>query len=134
MTQTERDDPLTVASMLTEPLQIEFLYWEECPSHERALRLLKDVLNEENVPAHIQMIRVESDAEAEKLHFPGSPTIRVNGFDVDDNPADPIGLSCRVYHEADGSVSPLPPREKIVRAIRDQTRAPQLTNPAMGAE
>jgi|SRR5579875_2321494 len=128
------EEKQVVTALRTEPLQIEFLYWEECPSHERALRLLRDVLAQEQVPADIQMIRIESDEEAERLHFPGSPTIRVNGYDIDEDPAAPVGLSCRVYRTADGQTSPLPPRELIERAIRVQTRDPQLSNPAIGAE
>src|SRR5438105_10309660 len=38
----------------TDGLPVEFMYWEECPSHERALQLLEEVLDAEGVPAQIR--------------------------------------------------------------------------------
>jgi hypothetical protein len=98
-------------------LAVEFLYWEDCPSHERALELLTQALREEDIAAELQMYRVETDEEAEEIGFPGSPTIRVNGVDIDENPDLPIGLSCRVYRTETGRMSPLPSKEKIARAL-----------------
>lgn len=115
-----------------ETIQIEFLYWEDCPSHARALQLLKDVLAQEGVQADIQMLEVNTDEEAEKLRFPGSPTIRINGADIDDNPAVPVGLSCRTYRQEDGKLSPLPSRDMILWAIRKAARDPQIDNPPLG--
>ena len=61
---------------------------------------------------------VTTTEEAEELAFPGSPTIRVDGRDVD-----PAGagsrpaLTCRIYHLPDGRVSPVPSREQLEEAI-----------------
>jgi hypothetical protein len=103
------------------PLAIDFLYWEECPSHERALALLRDVLREENAAADLRLQRIDTEDEARSWSFPGSPTIRVNGTDIDNNPALPVGLACRAYRRDDGRISPLPPRSLLVRAIRRAT-------------
>lgn len=109
-----------------EPIPIEFLYSEDCPSHERALTLLESVVREEGVEARIHIQKIETEEEAELERFPGSPTIRVNGFDIDDNPSLPIGLACRAYRSAEGKISPLPPREKIVWAVQKAAREPQI--------
>lgn len=101
-------------------IDVEFLFWEECPSHERALEILQDVLDSEAVPANLSIRQIETDEDAETLHFPGSPTIRVNGEDiapeVDD---DVVGLTCRTYVTPAGKITPLPPRDLIVDALRE---------------
>jgi hypothetical protein len=61
---------------------------------------------------------VRSQEEAEALRFPGSPTIRVDGRDVD-----PAGagarpaLTCRIYELPDGQASPVPTREQLEEAL-----------------
>lgn len=107
-------------------IPIEFLYFEDCPSHERALKMLEEVIREEGVEARIDVHRIDDEEQAQAMRFPGSPTIRVNGFDIDDNPSLPIGLACRAYRQRDGKISPLPPRDKIVWAIQKAAREPQI--------
>ena len=98
--------------------RIEYLYIDDCPSHPEALELLRDVLAERGVDAQIEVREVHSDDEAVALDFPGSPTIRIDGHDVDPNGASTRpSLSCRIYRLADGRVAPLPTREQIETAL-----------------
>jgi hypothetical protein len=60
---------------LEQIMGIQFLYFEDCPSHDDALERLHSVMNEMGVHTDIEIIKVESDAQAQKLHFVGSPTI-----------------------------------------------------------
>ncbi len=98
--------------------KVELLYWDGCPSHPEARELLEDVLRERGVEASIQMREVRTQEEAEALRFPGSPTIRIDGTDVD-----PVGatarpaLNCRIYHLPDGRVSPIPSRGQLEEAL-----------------
>lgn len=99
--------------------KVEFLYWADCPSHERALELLHDVITEEQIQAPVEIIEVKTEAEAEQYNFYGSPTIRVDGEDIaplTEYSVQP-SLTCRAYRRADGRISPLPPRELIVAAF-----------------
>lgn len=99
---------------------IEFFYWEECPSHERALTILRDVMAEEGIAAPVDVIEVKTEEEAQRYRFYGSPTIHINGRDIVP-PLEDAGepsLTCRAYRRADGRISPLPPREQIVAALR----------------
>jgi hypothetical protein len=93
-------------------VKIELLYWEGCPSHPQALEELRAVLAElGRVDAGIVLRRVESEEEAARLGFSGSPTIRVDGVDpVPPPPGEPTGLTCRVYRLAGGRYSPTPDR------------------------
>ena len=64
------------------------------------------------------MTPVGTDAEAERLRFPGSPTIRIDGRDVDaGGAAAPPSLTCRIYYLADGRPSPIPSREELEAAL-----------------
>jgi hypothetical protein len=99
---------------------IEFLYYPDCPSHDRALALLHAVAAGEGLDAPVTVIRVETDDEAQRYGFYGSPTIRVDGVDIaplpDDMPRP--ALTCRAYRTPEGRISPLPPRDLIVAALR----------------
>ncbi len=99
-------------------MKIELLYWDGCPSHPEALALLNLVLVERGVDANVELREVRTDEEAQQLRFPGSPTIRVDGRDVDASGADSRpALTCRIYHLADGRVSPIPSREQLEEAL-----------------
>jgi hypothetical protein len=99
-------------------MKIELLYWDGCPSHPEALALLQQVLAERGIDASIELHEVLTDEEAQELRFPGSPTIRVDGRDVDVAGAEsPPALNCRIYYLADGRVSPVPSREQLEEAL-----------------
>ena len=94
------------------PARIELLYWDGCPSHPEALELLESVLAEHGVTTPVELREVQSQQEAEELGFPGSPTIRFDGRDVDPTGAEEHpSLTCRIYYLPDGRVSPVPSRD-----------------------
>jgi hypothetical protein len=100
-------------------MRIEFLYWAGCPSHPEARELLREVLAGRDLEAQVEEHEVTSVEEAERLAFPGSPTIRVDGVDVDpDGAAGRAMLACRIYRLPDGRVSPVPSREQLEAALR----------------
>lgn len=101
-------------------LSVELLYWEGCPSHPDALRMLRSLLDELGRPdVMIRLTQVDTEAQAASLRFPGSPTLRVNGADLMPAPQDaPIGLTCRVYRLRDGRPSPTPDPEALRSALR----------------
>jgi hypothetical protein len=71
------------------------------------------------IDAPVQEIEVLTDEQARRLQFPGSPTIRVDGIDVDPAGGSQMGtaLTCRVYLLEDGRYSPVPSKEMIRRAL-----------------
>lgn len=105
--------------MTPEP-EIEFLYFEDCPSHEAALERLQTVAIEFALsPDTIRVIRVDTEAAAEQYGFPGSPTIRIDHRDID--PAsqdDPPALACRAYRHVDGRITALPPLPLLRQALQ----------------
>ena len=89
--------------------KVELLYWEGCPSHPQALAQLREAMEELALdPDTIEVRHVDTDGLAESEGFVGSPTIRVDGVDVQQPGDEPVALTCRVYHRRDGRISPLP--------------------------
>jgi hypothetical protein len=99
-------------------VKIEFFFWEGCPSHPEAKSLLLDVLAEHGIETPVEYREVRTHDEAVAEAFPGSPTIRVDGRDVDPAGAEaPPTLTCRVYRLSDGRPSPVPSRQQLEEAI-----------------
>jgi hypothetical protein len=99
-------------------MKVTFLYYEDCPSHDVALERLRLVMAEEGVEAEVEITKVETDEQAQSLHFIGSPTIRIDGRDIDPPLPDTYyALTCRVYQLEDGRISPLPSPDMIRRAL-----------------
>jgi hypothetical protein len=70
------------------------------------------------------MREVDTESAAERERFVGSPTIRIDGVDVQPAGADePIGLTCRIYRLRDGRVSPLPDPADLREAIEQAMSA-----------
>lgn len=106
-------------------MKIEVLYFQGCPHHAPTVERLHDVLANEGIAAEVMEIEVPDARAAESLAFPGSPTVRINGMDIEDPPAaGTIGLSCRVYMH--GSIPEgIPPVEAIRRALRKAKETPR---------
>jgi hypothetical protein len=93
---------------------VELLYWEGCPSWPRAIEIAREEMAAAGLdPEDLVVREITTDDEAERERFHGSPTILVDGRDVQDPGDNPIGLACRVYRRKDGTVSPLPDPEDI---------------------
>jgi hypothetical protein len=60
-------------------------------------------------PDAIEVTEVDSESAAHSTGFVGSPTIRIDGEDIQPPGADePLGLTCRIYRLRDGRISPTP--------------------------
>lgn len=98
--------------------RIELYYWEGCPSYPEARELLQEVLDERGIAEPIEMREVVTFEEAAELAFPGSPTIRIDGRDVDPEGAQgPPALTCRIYRLPGDRVSPIPSRRQLEEAL-----------------
>ena len=88
---------LTVAGLV-----IEVLYVEHCPCVPAAMSLVQRVCAELGIDAEVRTILIPDQATAERARFPGSPTVRVAGRDVEPDAelAGEYTLECRLYrHE-----------------------------------
>jgi hypothetical protein len=78
---------------------IEVLYVRDCPNYAGALALVERVCVELGIDAELRSSLIGDQAAAERARFPGSPTIRVDGRDVEpgSQPPSEISLACRLY-------------------------------------
>ncbi len=99
--------------------RVEFLWFDGCPGHEQARALLEEVIGELAPGTPVELINATDPAVAAAHRFPGSPTIRVGGRDVDPTFVDPGDYTprCRLYRTAEGFRA-VPPREWIEAALR----------------
>ncbi|HHV75078.1 MULTISPECIES: DF family (seleno)protein [Thermoanaerobacterium] len=98
-------------------MEISFLYFEGCPNSDSALKLLKEVLSEKNIKDDVDIIKIESQEDAYRYNFLGSPSIHINGEDIEKERRNDEPLyGCRVY-KVNGRNSGVPPKEMISKAI-----------------
>ncbi|MFJ8111049.1 hypothetical protein [Streptomyces sp. NPDC096132] len=99
--------------------RVELLWWSGCPSHKTARAMLEEAMTGLGLdPAGIETVQVVTDADAARERFTGSPTIRVDGRDIEppEEDASPA-LACRVYFRQDGRPSPLPDPAQVRHAL-----------------
>jgi hypothetical protein len=100
-------------------MNVELLFWEGCPSHPRALADLRAAMVALGLdPSTVALREVETHEQAESERFVGSPTIRIDGIDIQPPGEEPFGLVCRVYHRRDGRVSPTPDPDDVRDALQ----------------
>jgi hypothetical protein len=102
-------------SGITRPPQIEILYFDGCPNHEAAQALVERVVAEVELDTTPNLVEVPDPETAAAMRFLGSPTVRVNGRDVEPGAGERTDyvLACRVYRGASGFSGQ--PDEKWVR-------------------
>ena len=98
-------------------MDIELLYFEGCPDWSEARKLLSEVLTEHALPDEVTLVKIDSNEEAQRRQFVGSPSIRVDGVDVEPGAAtDGFNMECRLYW-IDGKPVGLPSREWVEAAV-----------------
>jgi hypothetical protein len=99
-------------------MKVEVLYIEGCPNHRPAVHLVTSALVERGFQGTVVEVPITSVEQANALAFPGSPTIRINGRDVEPEveESSEFSFSCRTYAER-GKLSGVPSQDLIRRAI-----------------
>jgi hypothetical protein len=96
-------------------MKVEVFYFEGCPNHKPAVELVKAVMKQQGIAAEVAEIEVPDAEVARAVGFLGSPTIRVDGLDIDPSSraATSAVMACRCY--AGG----LPSAEMIRAALHE---------------
>jgi hypothetical protein len=103
--------------------RVEILYFEGCPNHEPARALVERLARELRVEPEIELVQVPDPEAAVMLRFLGSPTVRVNGVDVEPGAEErrDFAFSCRIYR-SDGGTSEQPAerwvRDALIKAAK----------------
>ena len=109
---------------------VELLWWEGCPSTERALSELRLALREVGLKGvGVRMREIKTDEEARGEGFVGSPTILIDGRDIAGaDPGEAVGLNCRVYRRRDGRISPTPDPDDLREALARAAESEEVSN------
>ncbi len=102
-------------------MKIQVLYFEGCPNHQPAVDMARSVVAELGIGAVVEDVEVKTQADAERLRFFGSPTIQVDGVDIEPEARSrtDYAFSCRMY-----GTEGVPPREILVRAVTEDDPGP----------
>src|SRR4051812_26690933 len=98
-------------------MRVELLFLDGCSSYERLLPRVRKLAEEGGAELVLRCVETPEDAERER--FLGSPTVRVDGRDVDPGVSErsDYGLKCRIYRSDELGQSPLPPEQWIRAAL-----------------
>lgn len=104
-------------------MKVEVLYFEGCPNHAPAANLVREALRKEGKRADIREVEVHTPEQAASLGFLGSPSIRINGLDVEPDArlVKTFGFGCRTYFHENGRSGT--PSETMVRAAINEQAA-----------
>ncbi|MCR4418248.1 MAG: DUF2703 domain-containing protein [Ignavibacteria bacterium] len=99
-------------------LKLQFQYFEGCPNHEKLHKNLLEAIKGLEDKIELEKILVEDDETAKKFKFRGSPTLLINGQDIEDlpEPEEPV-LACRFYPNGIPSAEKI--REKILQKLAE---------------
>lgn len=87
---------------MTENIHFDILFFEDCPSWKTATALLENAIEQLDLQASVDFVRVETDETALQQHFVGSPSIRLNGEDLFPVDHENYALGCRLYQTPEG--------------------------------
>jgi hypothetical protein len=103
--------------------QVEILYFEGCPNYEPARALVERLARELDLEPEIELIEVADPEAAVALRFLGSPTVRVEGMDVEPGAEErhDFAFSCRIYR-SDGGASEQPEESWVRDALLEAAK------------
>lgn len=101
-------------------MKVDVLFFQGCPNHDATVTLVRDVVRMLGTDVEISEIEVKGQEDATRLRFLGSPTVQVDGEDIE--PARrgnaEYMLSCRLYGR-----SGVPSRALIEAALVQRPRS-----------
>jgi hypothetical protein len=117
-----RGQPMTTTGRLGRRPVIEVLYVQDCPHYPETLALVERVRAELGIDTGLRTRLIVDQAAAERARFPGSPTVRVVGRDVEpgSEPATECLVGCRLYrleHSFAGQPEERWIRETVLQAV-----------------
>ena len=100
--------------------RVEILYFDDCPNWASVATAVDRLARELGVAADVRLMRVAGEEEAQRFRFLGSPTVRVDGCDIEPGAEErrDFALACRVYRTDEGFAG-LPPEGWIRTALAE---------------
>ncbi len=107
-------------------MEIKILHFEGCPNDTPTRELVEQALVKANLPAIVRMVPIETPEAAQEHRFLGSPTVQVDGVDIEPARRDDTNyaLSCRMYTTPEGKQG-VPPEEMVLSGLRSAASIPR---------
>lgn len=102
-------------------MKVEVLYFKGCPNHQPVIERVRQVLYSEQINVPVVEVEVTDATMAQRVGFLGSPSIRIDGLDVEleARGLQTFGFGCRTYSDSEGRRSGLPSTSTIRRALTE---------------
>ena len=96
-------------------MKVRVLYFDDCPNYQPTVELIEQSIEQLGVQASVELVKIDRPHEVETNRFLGSPTVQVDGIDIDPAARDrsDYAMSCRRY-----GGSGVPTREMIIAALK----------------
>jgi hypothetical protein len=100
--------------------EIRLRYFDGCPNWTTAEARVREAIRSSDSGDRTRIVleRVETDDEAQRLGFLGSPTILLDGVDPFSVEQSSFGLTCRLY-KTEGGFEGSPSVDQLRRALQD---------------
>ncbi len=100
-------------------MKIELLVFDGCPNSEPTEKLIRETVSELGGDVKIEVVTIADNYDAVARRFLGSPSVRVNGKDleIEEDSTTTYSMRCRIYRN-DENQSGIPPKELLTRAIQ----------------
>jgi hypothetical protein len=100
-------------------MRIELMTIAHCPGAEGARQILRDVLR--SAGQSFVETTIHNEEEAQATHFLGSPTIQINGVDIEiERRNDPASISCRTYQHGEHRLCRIP-EDMLRKALEENS-------------
>lgn len=121
-------------------MKLQLLYILDCPWCLKTKKLIREVLGELKLKVEFEEILIDSKEKAKKYNFSGSPTVRIDGKDIEEEikkgrclPCEELAestkgatefvkqeccLGCRVYYYK-GKMYPYPPKGMLKQTLKE---------------
>jgi len=105
-------------------MKVQILYFDGCPHYSPTVELVTQTLRAQGIDAGVERVAVTTPEQAQSIEFLGSPTVRINGLDVEPEARvqKSYGFGCRTYIDSNKRIG-LPTRQMIQRAIEEAARS-----------
>lgn len=101
------------------PRRIEILYFEGCPNVVPTEERVRSVIAALRMPVKIELVPIADVERAREEHFLGSPSVRIDGRDLEDASSDAFEMRCRVYRDGIRTTG-VPPAALVEDALQRQ--------------
>jgi len=103
--------------------RVEILYFEGCPNHEPARMLVERLARQLRIEPEIRLVEIADPDAVVELRFLGSPTVRVDGVDVEPGAEErrDFALACRIYR-SDGGIAEQPDERWMRDALTEAAK------------